>query len=762
MKQQIFWVGIRESEIENTHNLFDGSITIFGSGRGQNIAFEHETHERYDYNQDNEVWDQFLLCQAEKIIESVPNCQFLFYDPSESALDSPIFAAHKICQPPGSLLELLANKFQTRQWLSAYVPILPYLVCAGESIQYRKLQAAFPSAKSFVVQSSFSCGGSGTWLLTLENQEDIFLRLDAQEQYAISPYLENSISPNVHLVVYPHDILVLPPSIQLLEINKFGFAYKGADYPAYQSLPELVDKLIQDYSHKIGKVLQSAGYRGVCGIDYLFSNGELYLMEVNARFQSSTFLLNKAMMDAGWNISVQAMHIDAFGSNATPPQLDKLNVPYSFYHYSYEPKLRDQLRFLHELAKTVPEAYCVDDDLNWDTELKPGTYLYKIIFKGAISSFTADERCRLNVNVGSPRIPALSMKTEEDVERLKLMLLSHGVRLSQDAKKLLADMGGFNHEEFAALDLTIRNNIYICAPFESNLSFISPFCVDVAANHDFFLTYFGIRVTDVKVRLADVDGVQETHAGILFHDITYLGNDRLRVYQRLGCYFKDQGRGCQFCDLPEDNRAIALVDIFQAVDKYRDHPKVRHYLIGGGSCRPDDDFRRIMYIARHIRDTTGKPIYLMSLPPQQPHILEELKECGITEAAFNIEVFDRDLARQYMPGKGAIPLSVYEKAFRTAVKLWGRTGNVRSIFIVGLEPKDSLLRGIHYVTALGVSPILSLFRPAEGTPLQDYLPPSDEEIWEIYQKAKHICKSHGMILGPSCPCCQDNCMTITF
>ena len=152
----------------------------------------------------------------------------------------------------------------------------------------------------------------------------------------------------------------------------------------------------------------------------------------------------------------------------------------------------------------------------------------------------------------------------------------------------------------------------------------------------------------------------------------------------------------------------------------------------------------------------------MSLPPKDVTILDRLKQSGITEVAFNLEVFDRDLARRYMPGKGAIPLAAYQDAFRAAVRLWGRTGNVRTIFIVGLEPAESLLKGIAYVAEMGVSPILSLLRPVEETPLHGLLAPSDEEIWEIYQAAKAICAQQGLSLGPACPYCEDNTLKITM
>ena len=69
---------------------------------------------------------------------------------------------------------------------------------------------------------------------------------------------------------------------------------------------------------------------------------------------------------------------------------------------------------------------------------------------------------------------------------------------------------------------------------------------------------------------------------------------------------------------------------------------------------------------------------------------------------------------------------------------------------------------LKYVARMGVSPILSLFRPLTGTALQGLLAPSDREIWDICQQAKIICRQHQVELGPSCPYCEDNTLKITL
>ena len=114
-----------------------------------------------------------------------------------------------------------------------------------------------------------------------------------------------------------------------------------------------------------------------------------------------------------------------------------------------------------------------------------------------------------------------------------------------------------------------------------------------------------------------------------------------------------------------------------------------------------------------------------------------------------------------MPGKGLIPVKRYMDAFAEAVSLCGRKGAVRTAFVVGLEPDRSLLAGVEAVCRIGVSPILSPFRPLDGTPMADYAPPSLDTLLSITEKAHEIAVQNGLELGPQCPECRNNVLTWT-
>ena len=111
-------------------------------------------------------------------------------------------------------------------------------------------------------------------------------------------------------------------------------------------------------------------------------------------------------------------------------------------------------------------------------------------------------------------------------------------------------------------------------------------------------------------------------------------------------------------------------------------------MIGGASNDRIYEPTLIKDILKIIRIHTDKPIYIMSLPPQDLNDIQEYKKLGANEIAFNLEIYDETISKEIMPGKGMISRNEYLKALQKAVEVFGNDGQVRSMLIVGLEPLE--------------------------------------------------------------------------
>lgn len=760
----LYWIGIRESEILQTGDFFKGSITIFGSNSNTNYAFDNTNLWRFNYNLENEKLIDFVNKTAATILKNEPKAKFMFYLPDEMYEYNYEVQSHTICQNEYELLELLGNKIYCKLWLNDTISVLPYITMTGKEIFNSNLQMYFKDYDEFVIQSAFSCGGFGTKLFDKNDQT-----YNANTLYMVTPYIKKNISLNVHVVIYNNDIVILPPSIQVISLKNNMFLYKGADFIAYKRISGSIQKNVYQIVETIAQKLQYCGYRGVCGIDLLYdiNKDKVYFSEINARFQSSTFMLNKILCSQG--LSVQKMHFDAFHNNncdykSRLPQ----SIPYSFYSYHYAKELDEQLRYFHKAAiRNNFEIY--DDKLDWNYKLDEYTHLFKVVYHRNIVSWEPDNIIRIPENV---TINWIDFKTQNNPKEyfvnLKIALTNQGVFFSDEAISYIEKKEQINCKEFEAVDMRLMNGLYFNVPFQVSLSVLSPFSIKMFSDNTYGLCYYNVpmcfdnKLLEVTIRTVDPFASKHTKQGFLYEDIAYLGIDRLRVYHKQGCYFKQIGQGCQFCDIDDVPSSFSMKDIKEVLENYKYNTQINHFLIGGGSEIPESDFSNIIELSNYIRTTFEKPIYLMSLPPKSIDILEELKAAGITEIAFNIEIYDRKLAQKYMPGKGAIAIEQYLSALKHAVKLWGNKGGVRSIFIIGLEPKESLLKGIEEICKHGVSPILSIFKPIAGTALEYMVPFSTNEVKYIYDETLKICNNYGIELGPQCHYCEDNVLKISF
>ncbi len=62
----------------------------------------------------------------------------------------------------------------------------------------------------------------------------------------------------------------------------------------------------------------------------------------------------------------------------------------------------------------------------------------------------------------------------------------------------------------------------------------------------------------------------------------------------------------------------------------------------------------------------------------------------------------------------------------------------------------------------GIQPMLSVFRPLQGTALERYLPPKMTALYRLYFAMEKECEAHALHLGPSCLYCQNNTLSMPY
>lgn len=762
------WVGHRESEIFKTSNLFTSSITSWGSNENGNISYCKEFDTR---NIDNELRNMFIIEKLKKILIN-SNYKVLFYSSTlaYSLLNLyPNFQDNFICLNSKNILELLNNKINTRLWLSNHVPVLKFILLSGAECHINNLKSLFPNCHTFIIQEAKSYGGQGTFFIDSHNHAEVVMNLKRDSLYLVSQYANPSFSVNNHLLITDTDIITFPSSTQIIEKHKNKLMYMGADFVNYKNIDKAYQKKIRQFSKKIGHLLQGIGYKGICGIDYLIYNEEVYFVEINPRFQASTFLLNIALEEHGFPC-IQELQISSFNGNQIllSEKLKNMDVNYSFYRYlKIEQDCQRQYMDKITLLQKCSEVKYIIKDGYKDNEYIDETYLYQAVWNRHISSCSKDYTLHLHPNIPIQYFidDALPLKnTNESLMRLKIALLNQGVQLLSETIRKINLYGGYNESVFYSIDIILFDYLRINAPLNINLSSLSPFFIGISDN-EFVLLYYKKELCKISLEFSKSIKQLNTKNGIPYEKIAFISGDRLRIKPERRCFFKTNGKGCFFCpgykvSLQDDD--YDMNDIEEVIDYCIENETFRHILIGGGSADPSIDQNKILPVIKYIRSKTQKPIYLMCLPPNDISYIDKYIDAGVNEIAFNIELWDREIAREYMPGKGNISLEDYLNKLEYAIKRINKIGNVRSMLIVGLENNENTLSAIECLTSKGIQPMLSIFRPTTNCKLPYIVQLSNEDIYNFYIEAEKVCRKNNVFLGPSCPSCQNNTLTITL
>jgi len=101
-----------------------------------------------------------------------------------------------------------------------------------------------------------------------------------------------------------------------------------------------------------------------------------------------------------------------------------------------------------------------------------------------------------------------------------------------------------------------------------------------------------------------------------------------------------------------------------------------------------------------------------------------------------------------MPGKGSVPLTDYQAAWREAVRVFGRN-QVSTYLLVGLgEDPDELVAGAERLVAMGVYPFVVPFRPLAGTLATDVdqVPaPDPSTLYDVTTRVAAALRRAGMV-----------------
>lgn len=255
--------------------------------------------------------------------------------------------------------------------------------------------------------------------------------------------------------------------------------------------------------------------------------------------------------------------------------------------------------------------------------------------------------------------------------------------------------------------------------------------------------------------------------------IDVVGQDRLSVMTFDGCWNWNTGKPCRFCDYNpkrqdyfgskpstntlrefggnvdswwkyhRDRYLAGLKYTFRYLIENEDLSPHQHLLIMSGNL-PDamrvwSSALDVVETLDDVRDVDSFDNYLNISPHANINLLKAAKELGIKQIQYNLEVIGPDVFAQMCPGK--MEYSAFRAKLEEAVSVMG-FGNVRSNFVLGIQPVEQLLGGVRELAERGVVADYSIFQPKRATPMATYPAPTMDTIVYFTKELVKIYKDH--------------------
>ncbi len=294
----LYFIGINDLILQG-ENPFLGSITVarkFDSTKNNICWNDLFPNKKVDYNNlaDLKKIDKFFIKAVKIILKKDKKAYFIRYN-EHNLKNYNLKKYHILEMNSYNLYNLVNNKFVIREKLRSFANVLKYSYKKGYQI-YKFLKKKFESEDcGYVVQEKYGFAGCNTFIIKQDNLKEECEKLHKFSTYAISVLQEENTPVNIHLFIDENKVEYYKPSQQIINTKNNQMNYDGASFDLCKNIE---NKIIRE-SKPIGKYLQEMGYRGVLGIDYILVKNKLYLMEINARFQSSTWKLNEILIKEG-------------------------------------------------------------------------------------------------------------------------------------------------------------------------------------------------------------------------------------------------------------------------------------------------------------------------------------------------------------------------------------------------------------------------------------------------------------------------------
>lgn len=334
---------------------------------------------------------------------------------------------------------------------------------------------------------------------------------------------------------------------------------------------------------------------------------------------------------------------------------------------------------------------------------------------------------------------------------IKLCLLSQGLRVDDpkifDVKKFAANQFpyGYSNESVKKFpkipsELILPEEVVVGIHIRKN----SPWSLIFNNRDVIYLTYKNRKISKIWFNPQPFYYGKKIAKTLAEKIAVMYGLYTLSFFTRGWCYYFIKNMQCRFCSLAPTRSGLGKENVTAILPKLAaqvtvlafklDKQRILYINHCSGSHKDNDlGVALQIQVLKTLKGVAPDSIrqHMLTMPPNNPSYIKELKRAGLQTLNFAIEVFNPDLFKTICPGKNKYYgydnfLGIFDKA----VDIMGK-GNMYANFVAGLESIESMAGGFEYFGKRGIVPSVNIFHPDPRSIYAKKPPPSLNYIFEV-------------------------------
>jgi uncharacterized radical SAM superfamily protein len=323
-------------------------------------------------------------------------------------------------------------------------------------------------------------------------------------------------------------------------------------------------------------------------------------------------------------------------------------------------------------------------------------------------------------------------------------------------RKILRTRAGLG----SGLECILPGNLWTNVPVTEHFVERSPYTLHKETGR-YLVHYQGDPVTAVDLSPRPAWYEEKTSSGKTMTRVGTLQGTYLGVYPAKVCEYwteKPDKTNCKFCSVGlnlgvDDADEKTVEEVMEVVRAARRGSGITYVDFNTGHYEGDTYLDILEPFIVRIKRELGLLVGVQTPPHRDLARYDHLRDIGVNRVSFCFEIFDPELFEEICPGKHReYGLDHYLEAVRYCAELgkrgpkdepWVSNGEI----IAGLEPPESSIAAIDWITSVGAIPTVCVFRPLKGTDMADAEPPETEDLVPVFRRLYEATMEAGLPIG---------------